>query len=166
LWALSMAGFKEVSMENFVPVFRSCEWKIAQTMSRFVLTWTSVRYFQRTEYILHVTIIHKHAILEYDGLDSTDNFPEIITEHFFVISPDLQHDHNFTKCAQQQIKQYLDSISYELKIIWLYFILFNTVVVFWVIMYTNAMFWRQILNNRFHLCTLPVSTMLMGRKCF
>jgi hypothetical protein len=25
LWALSMAGFKEVSMENFVPVFRSCE---------------------------------------------------------------------------------------------------------------------------------------------
>jgi hypothetical protein len=43
--------------------------------------------------------------------------------------------------------------------IWLYFILFNTVVVFWVIMYTNAMFWRQILNKRFHLCTLPVSTM-------
>jgi hypothetical protein len=30
-------------------------------------------------------------------------------------------------------------------------------------MYTNAMFWRQILNKRFHLCTLPVSTMLMGR---
>jgi hypothetical protein len=46
---------------------------------------------------LHVTIIHRHAILEYDGLDST----EIITEHFFVIFPDLQHDHNFTKCAQQ-----------------------------------------------------------------
>ena len=43
-------------------------------------------YFQRTECILHVTIIHKHAILEYDGLDSTDDFPEIITEHFFVIS--------------------------------------------------------------------------------
>jgi hypothetical protein len=59
------------------------------------------------------TIIHRHAILEYDGLDSTDDFPEIITEHFF----DLQHDHNFTKCAQQQIKQYLDSISYTLKIV-------------------------------------------------
>jgi hypothetical protein len=32
-------------------------------------------YFQRTECSLHVTIIHKHAILEYDGLDSTDDFP-------------------------------------------------------------------------------------------
>ena len=73
-------------------------------------------YFQRTECSLHVTIIHRHAILEYDGLDSTDDFPEIITEHFFVISPDLQHDHNFTKCAQQQIKQYLDSISYVVDV--------------------------------------------------
>ena len=73
-------------------------------------------YFQRTECILHVTIIHKHAILEYDGLDSTDDFPEIIAEHFFVISPDLQHDHNFTKCVQQQIKQYLDSISYDVNV--------------------------------------------------
>ena len=73
-------------------------------------------YFQRTECSLHVTIIHRHAILEYDGLDSTDDFPEIITEHFFVISPYLQHDHNFTKCAQQQIKQYLDSISYDVDV--------------------------------------------------
>jgi hypothetical protein len=46
--------------------------------------------------ICDVTIIHRHVILEYDGLDSTDDFPEIIIEHFFVISPDLQHDHNFT----------------------------------------------------------------------
>ena len=44
-------------------------------------------YFQRTECSLHVTIIHRHAILEYDGLDSTDDVPEIITEHFFVIPP-------------------------------------------------------------------------------
>jgi hypothetical protein len=44
-------------------------------------------------------MIHRHAILEYDGFDSADDFPEIITEYFFVISPDLQHDHNFTKCA-------------------------------------------------------------------
>jgi hypothetical protein len=73
-------------------------------------------YFQHTECSLHVTMIHRHAILEYDGFDSTDDFPEIITEYFFVISPDLQHDHNFTKCAQQQIKQYLDSISYDVDV--------------------------------------------------
>jgi hypothetical protein len=73
-------------------------------------------YFQHTECSLHVTMIHRHAMLEYDGFDSTDDFPEIITEYFFVISPDLQHDHNFTKCAQQQIKQYLDSISYDVDV--------------------------------------------------
>jgi hypothetical protein len=73
-------------------------------------------YFQRTECSLHVKIIHRHAILKFDGLYSTDDFPEIITEHFFIISPDLQHDHNFTKCAQQQIKQYLDSISYDVDV--------------------------------------------------
>jgi hypothetical protein len=61
-------------------------------------------------------MIHIHAILEYDGFDSTDDFPEIITEYFFVISPDSQHDHNFTKCVQQQIKQYLDSISYDVDV--------------------------------------------------
>jgi hypothetical protein len=44
-------------------------------------------YFQRTECSLHVTIINRHAILEYDGLDSADDFPEIITVHVFVISP-------------------------------------------------------------------------------
>jgi hypothetical protein len=32
------------------------------------------------------------------------------------MAPDLQHDHNFTKCAQQQIKQYLDSISYDVDV--------------------------------------------------
>ncbi|CAG2231461.1 unnamed protein product [Mytilus edulis] len=56
--------------------------------------------------------MHRHAILEYDGVDSTEEFPEIITEHFFVISPDLQHDNDFTKYVQKKVKEYLDSISY------------------------------------------------------
>ncbi|XP_071127393.1 uncharacterized protein [Mytilus edulis] len=69
-------------------------------------------YFQRTECSIHVTVMHRHAILEYDGVDSTEEFPEIITEHFFVISPDLQHDNDFTKYVQKKVKEYLDSISY------------------------------------------------------
>lgn len=73
-------------------------------------------YFQRTECSLHVTIIHRHAILEYDGLESTEEFPEIITEHFFVVSPDLQHDNYFTSHVQKQIRDYLDSISYPVTI--------------------------------------------------
>ena len=35
-------------------------------------------YFQKTEVSIHVTTIHRHAVLEYDGVES----PEIITEHF------------------------------------------------------------------------------------
>ena len=46
-------------------------------------------YFQKIEVSLHVRIKHRHAVLELDGSDSTSEEPNIITEQFFVISPDL-----------------------------------------------------------------------------
>ncbi|CAG2232408.1 unnamed protein product [Mytilus edulis] len=52
-------------------------------------------YFQRTEVSLHVSIIYRHAVLEYDGKDSTTENPNIIKEHFFVVSNDDKHDHHF-----------------------------------------------------------------------
>jgi hypothetical protein len=66
--------------------------------------FVKTNYFQRTECSLHVTIIHKHAILEYDGLDSTDDFPEIITEHFFVISYDIESKYCLICCWAHFIK--------------------------------------------------------------
>ncbi|VDI00313.1 Hypothetical predicted protein [Mytilus galloprovincialis] len=59
------------------------------------LTEIQSAYFQKTEVSVHVTILHRHALLEYDGVDSSEDFPEIITEQFFVISPDLVHDQYF-----------------------------------------------------------------------
>ena len=57
-------------------------------------------YFQRVEVSVHVTVLHRHAALETDGHDSTEDNPSIITEQFFVISPDPKHDHHFTHTAQ------------------------------------------------------------------
>ena len=50
-------------------------------------------------------------MLELDGSDSTSEEPNIITEQFFVISPDLTHDHHFVHAVQQLIVDYLKSIN-------------------------------------------------------
>ena len=69
-------------------------------------------YFQRKEVSLHVSIIHRHATLEKDGISSTEEDPVIIAEQFFTISEDLQHDQYITREVQRQIAKYLRSISY------------------------------------------------------
>lgn len=69
-------------------------------------------YFKRTEVTIHVSIIHRHAILEYDGIESTHDNNEIITEILYVISPDQIHDNIFVKEVQKYISSYLKSISY------------------------------------------------------
>lgn len=70
-------------------------------------------YYQKTEVTVYVTIIHRHALLEYDGVESTEEDPQIVSETFYVISPDLQHDHHFVHNVQTQVRDYLSSISYN-----------------------------------------------------
>ncbi|CAC5383741.1 unnamed protein product [Mytilus coruscus] len=53
-------------------------------------------YFQKPEASLHVSLLYRHAILEVDGVDSTLEDPNIVTENFFVISDDEKHDQCFT----------------------------------------------------------------------
>jgi hypothetical protein len=53
-------------------------------------------YFQRTEVSIHVSVIYRHVILEVDGVESLPDIPFIVTEPFFVISPDDKHDQFFT----------------------------------------------------------------------
>jgi hypothetical protein len=62
-------------------------------------------------------LIYRHAILEVDGVESLPDIPFIVTEHFFVISPDDKHDQCFTVKVQNLIRDYLDSIQYNVKII-------------------------------------------------
>ncbi|CAG2227088.1 unnamed protein product [Mytilus edulis] len=73
-------------------------------------------YFQKLEVSLHVTILHRHSVLEYDGKDSTAEEPNIVTEQFFVISPDQKHDHHYTHCVQNLVSEYLKSINCEISV--------------------------------------------------
>ena len=65
---------------------------------------------------IHVSVIDRHAILEVDGVESLSDIPFIVTEHFFVISPDDKHDQFFTEKVQNLIRDYLDSIQYNVKV--------------------------------------------------
>ena len=73
-------------------------------------------YFQKTEVSIHVTVIHRHAILEVDGVDSSQEDPNIVTEHFYVISPDEKHDQHFSHHSQKLISDYLKSICYDVEV--------------------------------------------------
>lgn len=69
-------------------------------------------YVQKTEVTVHATIIYRHSIMSYDGIESTEDEPKIRQEYFYVISPDIQHDQYFVREVRHQIKHYLDSIGY------------------------------------------------------
>ncbi|CAG2251287.1 unnamed protein product [Mytilus edulis] len=70
-------------------------------------------YFQRTEVSIHVTLIYRRAVLEIDGASSTPDDPNIICEHFYVISPDGKHDQYFTRHVQNLVSEYLKEINYR-----------------------------------------------------
>ena len=70
-------------------------------------------YFQKIEVSIHVSVLYRHAAFQIDGIESTDSNPVIITEQFFVISPDSRHDHHFTHEVQQLVTDYLHSATDE-----------------------------------------------------
>ena len=42
---------------------------------------------------IHITVLYRHASLEYDGVASTAEQPEVIKEYVFAISDDVTQDH-------------------------------------------------------------------------
>ena len=56
---------------------------------------------------IHVTVLYRHASLEYDGVSSTAEKPEVIKEYIFAISGDVTQDHNFILHIQKLISDYL-----------------------------------------------------------
>jgi len=69
-------------------------------------------YFQRTEVSIHVSLIYRHSVLEIDGSSSSPEDPNIVCEHFYVISPDEKHDQYYVHHVQKLISEYLKSINY------------------------------------------------------
>ena len=72
-------------------------------------------YFDVAKVSLHVTILYRHAVEEVDGITSTEDEPNTIKEHVFVISDDPAQDHDSVHKAQELIFSYLkDDLKYNL----------------------------------------------------
>ena len=54
-----------------------------------------------------------HSLLDVDGESSTPDDPNIVCEHFYVISRDDKHDQHFVHHVQTFISHYLQSINYS-----------------------------------------------------
>ena len=69
-------------------------------------------YFGQTQASIHVTVLHRHPVREIDGEDCSG----LVTEHIFVISPDLKHDHHSVHHCRTLVAQYLKDINYKVEI--------------------------------------------------
>ena len=69
-------------------------------------------YFGQTQASIHVTVLHRHPVNETVNDDSQGK----VTEHLFVISPDLKHDHHSVHHCRTLVAQYLKSIDYKVKV--------------------------------------------------
>ena len=66
-------------------------------------------YFDVAKVSLHVTILHRHAVGEVDGVASTEDDPHIVKEHIFVISDDPVQDYDSVHKMQELIHNYLST---------------------------------------------------------
>jgi len=73
-------------------------------------------YFSQTQASIYVTILHRHALLGLDGIESSVEEPSIITEHLFTISPGTKHDHDSVHGCRENVALYLKSINYNLEV--------------------------------------------------
>ena len=71
--------------------------------------------YGQTQASIHVTVLHRHSLAEVDGEESTLDSPKIVTEHLFVISPDLKHDHHSVHHCRTLFAKYLTEIRYPVK---------------------------------------------------
>lgn len=67
-------------------------------------------YYGQTQVSIHVTMLHRHSFKDVDGTDSSVENPNIVTEHIFVISPDLKHDHHSVHECRLFVNLYLKGI--------------------------------------------------------
>ena len=65
------------------------------------------QYFDPNKVSFHVTILYRHADLQTDGKESTEDDPCIIKEHLFALSDDNTQDYHFVHHVQNLILTYL-----------------------------------------------------------
>ena len=72
-------------------------------------------YFDVAKVSLHVTILYHHAVEDFDDESSTEDEPNIIKEHLFVISDDTVQDQDSVHKVQQLVQGYLSHIHYTVE---------------------------------------------------
>ena len=68
-------------------------------------------YFSQVQASIHVTVLHRHALMDVDRILSTEENPIVITEHLFVISADSKHDHHSVCSAHKRMDGYLKKVG-------------------------------------------------------
>ena len=71
-------------------------------------------YFGQSQASIHVTILHRHKLP--DESQENDDSQDIVTEHLFVISSDLKHDHDSVHECQSIVADYLQQIEYPVEV--------------------------------------------------
>ena len=73
-------------------------------------------YYGQTQVSIHVTILHRQALSQIDCEESSEDDLRVVTEHLYVISPDLQHDHHSVQGCQNNIVNYLKEIGFNVEL--------------------------------------------------
>ncbi|XP_044165992.1 uncharacterized protein LOC114951811 [Acropora millepora] len=68
---------------------------------------TQSEYFDVAKVSLHVTILYRHSTEKNDGIESTEENPEVVKEHVFVISDDVIQDNNSVHEVQELLNTYI-----------------------------------------------------------
>lgn len=68
-------------------------------------------------YIFMLSCYSRHSLKDMDGTESTVENPYIVTEHIYVISPDLKQDHHSVHEYECHllVDQYLKGINYPVE---------------------------------------------------
>lgn len=78
---------------------------------------TQSEYFDVAKVSLHVTILYRHATEVNDGIESTEENPEIVKEHVFVISDDVIQDNSSVHKVQELLNNYItNDLGQQVKI--------------------------------------------------
>ena len=72
-------------------------------------------YFDVAKVSLQVTILYHHAVEDFDDESSTEDEPNTIKEHLFVISDDTVQDQDSVHKVQQLVQGYLSHIHYTVE---------------------------------------------------
>ena len=77
---------------------------------------TQTEYFDINKVSLHVSILYRHAVEAVDGVSSSEEEPNTIKEHIFVISDDPIQDHDSVHKVQELIHGYFQNdLGYQVE---------------------------------------------------